>query len=162
MMRPLSLILDTNIWMDLYFPNRSHHVASYQMVLAAQEKEAELYYSPHSIIDLFYLANSEQKNLLRNDGGELTESFALGANEIAWGCIQNIYEIGAPVPITAPILSKALRMKSVHSDFEDDVLLAATQLANLDFLVTNDQKLLTKGIVPSLSAEDMLAYLQTL
>lgn len=162
MMRPLSLILDTNIWVDLYFPNRPNHVASYRMVLAAQEKEAQLFYSPHSMIDVFYLANSEQKSLLRKDGGELTESFALGANEIAWGCIQSIYEIGAPIPITAPILSKALKMKSVHSDFEDDAILAAAQIANLDFLVTNDQKLLTKGIVPSLSAEDMLAYLQTL
>lgn len=162
MKRPLSLILDTNIWVDLYYPNRPDHAASYQMLVAAQEKEAELYYSAHSLLDVFYLANNEQKGMLREDLGELTEPLALGANEVAWGCIQNMYDIGAPIPITAPVLSMALKMKAIHSDFEDDVILAAAEMAHVDFLVTNDRKLLTKGIVPVLSAEDMLTYIQAL
>lgn len=156
---PLSLILDTNVWVDLYYPTRKHHKDVIDLVSLACRNDITLYYSTHSITDAFYLIKVEQKGLLRSEVGQLTESLALGANETAWACIRNMREIGVSIPISDPILAAAAEMKGVHTDFEDDVVLAAAQMAGVDFLVTNDKTLVSKSIVPALTAKDMLAYL---
>lgn len=162
MKQPLALLLDTNIWVDLYYPDRPNHTAANELLTEASAQDVDLYYSSHSIVDVFYLANNAQKDLLRQEVGTLTEGLALGANETAWGCIRSMYEIATPIPVSGPVLFTATKMKNVHTDFEDDVILAAAQLTKVDFLVTNDRKLIAKAMVPALSAADMLAHLKLL
>lgn len=162
MKQPLALLLDTTIWVDPYYPDRPNHQAANELLTEAYAQDADLYYSSHSIVDVFYLATNAQKDLLRQEVGASTEGLAFGTNETAWGCIRSIYEIATPIPISGPVLFAAIKMKDVHADFEDDVVLAAAQLTKVDFLVTNDRKLIARAALPALSAADMLAQLKLL
>ena len=158
--KPLALLLDTNIWMDIYYPERPGHSCANQLLELALNEGIDLHYCAQSLIDAFYLTQSNQKRLMRAELGEIDEPLALGANEVAWGVIKSICDIGTPIPITSPMLFLATKMKDVHADFEDDVLIAAAQISNVDYLVTNDQQLLAKSPVASLSCKDMLGYLR--
>ena len=162
MSEPLKLLFDSNIWLDLYFPDRPGHVSANKLIDEAFSVDADIYYAANTITDVFFLVKATQKRALRQDGVDLTEGLSSAANEVAWGCIRNIYDIASPIPTSLPVLFLATKMKDVHADFEDDVILASAQTADVDFLVTNDRGLLTKAIVPALSSSDMLAYLKNL
>ena len=56
----------------------------------------------------------------------------------------------------------ACKYRQVHDDFEDDLLIAAAQRAQADYLVTNDERLLKHAPVAALSARDALAALRAL
>lgn len=51
--------------------------------------------------------------------------------------------------------------KHTNLDFEDCLILAACQLANVRYLVTNDNKLKDKAPLAALSPSDMLSYLES-
>lgn len=160
MASPVKILFDVNIWLDLYYPDRRGHACANELLDVIFSKGAELYYAASSLTDVFFLVNSIQKRLISEEGIELTDVLAAAANEVAWGCIQNMYEIAAPIPTSIPALFMATKMKSIHADFEDDVIVASAQTVGMDFLVSNDRQLLTKSTVPALSSEDMLAYLR--
>lgn len=156
----IKILLDANIWMDLYFPDRAGHACANELIDLAFSMDADVHYAANTITDVFFLARATQKQALRSEGLELTDGLSSAANEIAWGCIRNMYEVASPIPTSIPVLFLATKMKDVHPDFEDDVILASAQTADIDFLVTNDKGLLAKAIVPALSCEDMVAYLK--
>lgn len=162
MSEPLKLLLDANIWLDIYLPDRRHHACCNELIDLALSRDADIYYAASTITDVFYLVSATQKESLRSDGFQLSEGLSTAANEVAWGCIRNMYDIAAPIPTSIPVLFLATKMKDVHRDFEDDVVLASGQTAEVDFLVTNDKVLLTKAIIPALSSHDMVAYLRSL
>ena len=162
MSAPLKLLLDANIWLDLYLPDRMHHECSNELIDLAIAMDAEVCYAANTITDVFYLVKATQKEALRSDGLKLSEGLSSAASEVAWGCIRNMYDIAAPIPTSIPVLFLATKMKDVHPDFEDDVVLASGQTADVDFLVTNDKALLAKAIIPALSSRDMVAYLKSM
>ncbi|PWL79909.1 MAG: hypothetical protein DBY20_01410 [Coriobacteriia bacterium] len=55
----------------------------------------------------------------------------------------------------------ARKLKHTNLDFEDCLVLAACQLANVRYLVTNDNKLKDKAPLAALSPSDMLSYLES-
>lgn len=160
MSEPSKLLLDANIWLDLYFPDREHHARANELIDLAFSKNVEIHYAANTITDVFFLVKAMQKRALRSEGLELSDDLAAAANEVAWGCIKNMCEVASSIPLSVPVLFLATKMKDVHPDFEDDVILASAQAADIDFLVTNDKALLVKAIVPALSCEDMVAYLK--
>lgn len=160
MSKPLSVLLDTNVWLDLYDADRAHAEESQKLVTALRKADADFYYTATSMKDVFFLMTNSLKRKTRNDCGRLTEKDALAINEIAWGCIRNMYETAAPIPVPGPVLFQAIRMKDIYPDFEDDVILAAAKLAGVDYLVTNDEGLVARAYVPTLTASTMLAYLE--
>lgn len=141
--------------MDLYFPDRPGHKSANQLIDLMID-DAELYYAASTMTDVFFLSKTTQKKLLKDDGIELTDTMSAAANEIAWGCIKNMYEIASPIPTSIPVLFLSTKMKDIHNDFEDDVLLASAQTADIDYLITNDKTLLIKSTVQALSCEDFL------
>lgn len=162
MSEPVKLLLDTNIWLDLYFPDKCGHKCANELIDRAFSIDAEIYYAASTLTDIFFLVKATQKNALRRNGIELSEGLLAASTELAWGCIKNIYEIASPVPTSLPVLFLATKMKDIHFDFEDDVLLASAQTADMDFLVTNDRALLRKAIIPALSCQDMVMYLKNI
>ena len=59
----------------------------------------------------------------------------------AWGCIESIRELGTAVGVDTADLWLASKYRSIGSDFEDNVLLAAAKRSNADFIVTWDRVL---------------------
>ncbi len=97
-----SILLDTNIWLDYYIANRKAHHEALALIGYIEDDNLNLLYAATSIKDVFYLVNQEAKHMAREAQGALTESDALACREIAWGCIRNMEELAAAVPVGEP------------------------------------------------------------
>jgi predicted nucleic acid-binding protein len=56
-------------------------------------------------------------------------------------------------------VESARSLHRIHRDFEDDLLLATAQRAEVSYLVTSDVKLAAKSPVPTMNAADLLTLL---
>lgn len=161
-MASLTILLDTNIWLDHFLGWREGSRQATQLFNLAFDKNCTLSYAVSSLKDVYYLVSSEQKRVERREVGALSDSAAAAANAAAWGCITNMQEIACAIPIDLPDVWMASKQRVIHSDFEDDLLIAAAKRAQVDYLVTNDERLLRHCPVASLDVVDMCAQLEVL
>ena len=112
------------------------------------------------IKDVFYLTANTFKRDIRSKNGTLTEHDAAVAAEIAWGCVNAMREQATAVGADESDLWKACALHSVHTDLEDNLIVAAAQRANATYLVTNDEVLIKHAPVAALTPSDALALLQ--
>lgn len=154
------LVVDTNIWIDCYLVNRPQHHAAQGLIDFAAEKGCTIAYAATAIKDVFYLLEQEFKKMIRAEKGALSESDALACRKIAWGCIRNMADVAVASPVGEPQVWLASHYEDFHSDFEDDLVLAALETSKAEFFVTGDKALREKAPVGAFDAADMLAYLK--
>ena len=154
------ILLDTNVWLDHFIPNRAKGELVDKLLEKAVESDVELVYALRSLHDVYWNVMAENKEWVRSSLGSLPENFAKAARDAAWGCLDIMLELGTPVGADLSDVWYARQMRNVHPDFEDDMVLAAAERAHADYLVSSDAQLIAKASVPALSPEDMLAYLE--
>lgn len=160
---PVSLLLDTNIWLDYYLGTRLGHDLAMRLIASAVEAGANLLYAISSSKDVYFLVDAGLKRLYREQhGGRLSEEAALAANEAAWGCVNHLSELACAVPCDASDVWIAQKQKSLHGDYEDDLIIAAAKRAQVDCLVTSDEALRRHAPVTAFSVEDAITYLGTI
>lgn len=71
-------------------------------------------------------------------------------------------QLATPVPCDLSDIWMASKQRKLHSDYEDDLIIAAAMRAKADLLVTNDVKLCSHAPVAAMSVEDAKNYLATL
>lgn len=155
-------VLDTNVMLDYYLGDRSRSdeaKAFFDYVLKHKES-CPLFYSPHCISSLFYLIANATKQSARQRLARITEKEALVAIEFAWGCIDHLQENATAVGADQSDVWLACKLRGVHNDLEDNLIIAAAMRANASYLITNDEKLIKHATVPALTPKDALAVLQ--
>lgn len=156
----LTMLLDTNVWLDYYLPWRNGSVAARQLIAHAIEQGQTLAYAVTSIKDVYYLVAAEHKRAERAETGRLTESAARAATATAWGCVNNMQGIACALPLDHTDVWVASKQRALHGDLEDDLLIASALRAKVDYLVTNDDALLRHCPVAALCASDMCKLLE--
>ena len=157
--RPIILV-DTNIWVDNYLPNRPLSQASRRFLHAAHDCGMQLAYPVHCIKDVFFLIQAGLKRLKR-ESGPLSEADAEAIREAGWGCVQNMREFACSVGADESDIWIACRHRALTRDLEDNLVIAAAQRAHARLLVTNDAYLLKHAPVPALSAADALVLIES-
>lgn len=160
MSKQLALLLDTNVWLDRYLPWRSGYAAAKRLIVNSFEQNQTLAYAVPSIKDVFYMVAAEHKRAEQAATGALSESAARAATVAAWGCINNMQEIATAIPLDHTDVWLASKQRSLHGDFEDDLVIAAAMRGKVDYLVTNDETLLRHCPVAALSVSDMCKLLE--
>ena len=159
----MTLVLpDTNVWLDYFLPARPVHAASSALITRCLRQGVTLLTTSGILKDLCFLLELEQKRWLRAQGAEPSERQALVAREQAHACTQLVLDNSTLVCGTPNSARMALKLTSVHPDFEDNLIVAAALHARADMLVTNDAQLLRHSPAPALSSEDALAWLAAL
>lgn len=156
----LSMLLDTNVWLDYYLPWRGGHAAARQLIERALEDNWTLAYAVSTAKDVYYLVSAEHKRAERVATGSLSESAAQAATATAWGCINNMQAIACAVPLDHTDVWMASKQRALHGDFEDDLVIASAMRGKVDYLVTNDETLLRHCPVAALNATDMCKLLE--
>ena len=160
--RPPYLVLDTNVWIDFYLQERTGHEVASELLKAAARHGAELLYPVHSSKDVYFIIAADAKRRsIRKFGAEHAEEAAKAADAFAWGCIDYMSRQASAVPCDHTDIWLAEKQRGLHSDFEDDLVIAAAMRAKADLLVTNDDKLLRHSPVPTLGASDAIAWLDS-
>ena len=157
---PSRLLLDSNVWIDAFAADRPGQDDAVALIDWAVDQSVELLYAASSIKDVYCLLEEGEKRRLRAEGAEITSAVAAAVNEYAWGCIRSMEEVATVVPVDQADIWIARKLRSVHGDFEDNLVLAAVERSKADFLVTGDKVLLGRSSVASLSPHDLLALVK--
>ena len=140
MIRPRSLLLDTNIWLDYFLGTGSSIDAISQIVESGASGSVSLLFAPTSAKDLFYIL---PRRLRRASGGT-----SPGCGEdasyraVAWACVERMMELAVAAPLSHAECQLARMLGDELADFEDDLIVAAAETANADLIVTNDRAFL--------------------
>lgn len=153
-------LLDTNVWLDNYKSNRQNSRVAQHMISEAKKQDAYLFYPVHSIKDVFYMLGKLFKQEAALENGELSEQDARAINALVWACIDNMRSLATAVGAGQADVNMACKYRKISNDLEDNLVIAAAERAQVDFIVTRDEKLLRKSTVPAFTPEDALAYLE--
>ena len=154
------IVLDTNVAVDYLMGREPGCSECAQLLLMHAACQHAVYVSSLSLKDAYYLVGMQLKRMERLASGALDEGKARAANEIAWTCVTSLVNNTLILPVGRVESLQALTYRTVHADFEDDLIVAAARSINADFLVTNDAALLRHAPIACLSSSDMLALLR--
>lgn len=154
------LLVDTNVWLSAYLPQRSGHAEAMEFFTSARKHGAQLLYATTSIRDVFYLAGRTLKTEARDETGTLLEADAQSIQRMCWGIVDNMREMATAVGIDEADVWHAAKMRALHGDFEDNLIRAAALRAKSDVLVTWDKGLLNKALCATLTPPDAVVWLE--
>ncbi len=154
------LLVDTNIWVDYFLARSDDCKAVTRLFYLAQESESlALYVVSHSIKDIAYILASTMKEYARGQEGSLSADAAAAAREVAWGCVRNMIDRAIVIPVGQSELLQAFTYKSIHDDFEDDIILGAARRAEVDYILTHDKLLARHSPIPCIEVAQALELL---
>ncbi len=158
--KPCLLVLDTNVWIEANLGWRKGHKEANELIAFARNHAIELAYAITTVKDVYYLVGADLKWKERKEKGELSEEDAEIISEIAWAVTNNMSEVATPVGMDMADVWMARKLRSIHNDLEDNLVIAAGERAGADYIVTSDSKLLANPHVRAMTAADMLKHLQ--
>jgi predicted nucleic acid-binding protein len=133
------LLLDTNVWIAYFLGTESaKQDEATELINACIEARIELYFAATSIKDVFYIVPRELRRMERRGAPE-TSPDARAA--VAWGCVQFMREVAHTATLCEAECSLATMMRSLNGDFEDNMIVAAAETCNADYVVTYDEGL---------------------
>lgn len=155
----MSLFLDSNVWLDYFVSKRPGHEDAVRLIGKACEKDIALLCTSAVLKDVFYLLGALYKREERALSGSLSHAAAAAVDEAIWGCIRSLSEMATVVGSDAVDVWIALKLRAVHGDFEDDLVIAAAQRAKATYLVTSDERLIRHAPVAVLAPADAYAMI---
>ena len=153
---PSSVLLDVNVWLDNYLPERPHSSDTRALFSWLRKRNVSILYPMTAPGTVFYLIQQSLKRAALADGVTLKQGDAIAIRELAWSCVENMAELGAPVGADVSDFWRARKYRSIHADLEDNLVLAAVDRSQAGYLITSDETLLKKSSIPALTAHDFL------
>lgn len=147
------ILVDTNVWLDNYLGSRPGSPASRHFIDVARSCGAHLTYPIHSLNDFFYLMQSHLKKDAHGEG-KTPEAEAEAIRETAWACVEHLRTFATAIAADESDAWRACKYRALTNDLEDNFVLAAAERVPVDFMVTNDQRLLRKATVNAYSPAD--------
>ena len=153
------VVVDTNVWLDYLLEDRPLHGESREFIVQAVQDEVSLVIPSHCLKDIFVLLQSIMKKANREAGAQSAEVAADVARTYAWACIDLIMELAAVCGSDESDAWLAARHRSIHNDYEDNLVLSAALRINARLLVTNDKALIAHSPVAAMDARTARLYL---
>ena len=153
------ILVDTNVWLDAFFPYRPHAQEACDFIDKAISLGYNLAYPVHALKDLFYIACREMKLRVGRNKKAISEQDVQAIRSIAWSCVDYVRDVAAAVGADESDAWLACKYRSLNDDLEDNFVLAAAKRARTAFLVTSDETLLRKATVEAHTPADALALL---
>ena len=157
---PISIMIDTNVWVDSFCGWHMRAPEAKRLLSLAQRSGYELLYPVHSLKDIVYLLTQEYKRKAREEEGQLTSTTGDSIKVNVVSIMRSIMELATAVGADVSDLWLADKYLPIHGDFEDNLVLAACQRARADYLVTNDQALISHADVVAKTPEDMVRLIE--
>lgn len=155
------VMLDTNVVVD-YLMGREPGCSDCAKLIAMHAIcKCAVYIAALTLKDAYYLVSMQLKRMERKASGCLSEEMARAANDVAWSCVRQLVESTIVLPTGRAESLHALVFRSVHDDFEDDLVVATARSAGVDYLVSNDQRLVKHAPIACLTSSDAVALLES-
>lgn len=156
----LKIMVDTNVWLSYFEGNSEYAADTVALFDELSAMKAAVYAASSSLKDVYYLHQRDMKKSLYASGLAITKQLAAGVRESSWSCVRSMMELAMIVPIGQAEALRATTLRELHNDFEDDLILAAADRIQADYLVTTDKRLTKHAPVACLCPADMIALLR--
>ena len=155
----LSILVDTNVWVDYFVDGRSGHADAVAFIETAWRESAQLLYPIGALQDVFAVLIMELKREVRAVR-EVDEACMAALRRVAWGCVDSLRDGATAVGADESDAWLACKYRRINWDLEDNMVLAAAKRSGADYLVTSDRALISKANVGALRPADMAALLE--
>ena len=155
-----TIMVDANVWVDLYVPGRPLRDASLAFFKAAQQDGVELVFTLDIARAVYRIVSHEAKRWVRQDKGSLSDAYAKVIASHAWDFIESMQERATAVGSATADLWLAGKLRDQHAEIEDNLIVAACMRIKADYLVTNDEKLLRHAPVAAVTPRQMVRLLE--
>ena len=142
---PLKIMVDANVWVDSFCVDHAESLAARAFIGQATETGALLFFPVHIAKDVLHVVQHELKRSVLADA--------------ALAFVRNMTENATAVGADASDLWLADKYLTLHRDYEDNLVLAACKRAQVDYLVTNDRKLLEHADLAAKTPRQMMPIL---
>ena len=156
---PLKIMVDANVWVDSFCVDHAESLAARAFIGQAAETGALLFFPVHIAKDVLYVVQHELKRSVLASGAALDEASARAIGDAALAFVRNMTENATAVGADASDLWLADKYLALHRDYEDNLVLAACKRAQVDYLVTNDRKLLEHADLAAKTPRQMMPIL---
>lgn len=156
---PLKIMVDANVWVDSFCADHAESLAARAFIGQATETRALLFFPVHIAKDVLYVVQHELKRRVLAEKGSVDEASAQAIGEAALAFVRNMTENATAVGADASDLWLADKYLTLHRDYEDNLVLAACKRAQVDYLVTNDHKLLEHADLAAKTPRQMMSIL---
>lgn len=157
----LRMVCDTNVLLDYLLYWREGHSKAELLFAELGQKEATMMCVSLSLKDVDYLAKISLKNKFRNDESPVVwATIAAIISQFGWNCIETLLGLMTIIAVDEQICHKALALRPVHNDYEDDLIIAASRQANADMVVTGDLDMIKHFPDLCVSVEDALKQIE--
>lgn len=156
---PLKIMVDANVWVDSFCADHAESLTARAFIGRATETGALLFFPVHIAKDVLYVVQHELKRSVLASGGALDEASARAIDDAALTFVRNMTENATAVGADASDLWLADKYLALHRDYEDNLVLAACKRARVDYLVTNDRKLLEHADLAAKTPRQMMPIL---
>lgn len=157
---PPILLLDTNVWLDIFLPHRPGREDALALLDTAEALSVSLVYPAQAVLDVYQKVRSDNKRWIRASR-PLTQNDALAIKRMAWDYINMMREVATAIPADTNDIALACRYRDTHDDLEDDLVLAACRRAHANYLVTTDSRLAGHAPIEAKTPAQMLELLTT-
>lgn len=137
---PPLLLVDTNVWLDLFLPHRPGRDDALALLEEAEAMGASIAYASHALLDVYQKVRADNKRWIR-ESRKLTQSDAQAIKRMAWDHVALMQEVATAIPVDAHDVALACHYRDAHDDLEDGFVLAACQRSHANYLVTTDKSL---------------------
>lgn len=156
----MRIMVDTSVWVDSYCGWHSGWADARNLMQTAIRAHATLLFPVHCAKDVLYVVTQEYKRKTLKEENHLSESAARAARTAALGCLRNMESIATAVGSDTSDLWLADRYLRLHADYEDNLVLAACERSDADYLVTTDKALLQHATVAAKTPTQMMEILE--
>lgn len=154
-----SVLLDTDILLDYHLGRGECGAQCAELIRRLLEGGSVVMVAASTLKDEFYLIERLLKREAAGPDGAVSAQDARAIRDIAWACIRQAMEIAQVVDVGIGDCLRAAALRSLHGDFEDNLVAAAGERCKVDYLVTNDRRLQRHAAVRCLTSKEMLDLL---
>ena len=152
-----SLLFDTNVWISYFLARDPEYATVARLIVQAEKFGITLLYTPTVLKDMFYIAPRILRQQAIEEGTYVEEASFKPA---AWASVRKITEIAVAVPQALPECDLAWMLRNTHNDYEDNLLFAAAETCNADYVVTTDKAFLEHFAPACITPEQALRLIE--
>ncbi|MDF7641373.1 PIN domain-containing protein [Bifidobacterium sp. ESL0784] len=152
-----NIVFDTNILIDIVMHRSLRESAALKLMDACADLNLNPMCVSLSLKDVDYIVKVNTKRDFKDAMAGVEQATVQQlVTQIGWTSVESIMEVCQVAAVDGEVCKKALKLRSAHPDFEDDLIVAASRQANADMVVTDDQDLIKHFPDLCISVEDAL------
>ncbi|WEV64593.1 PIN domain-containing protein [Bifidobacterium sp. ESL0732] len=156
-----NIVFDTTILIDIVMHRSLRESTALKLMDACADSNLNPMCVSLSLKDVDYVVKVNTKRDFKDAmaGVERATVQQLVA-QIGWNSVKSIMEVCEVAAVDGEVCKNALKLRSAHPDYEDDLIVAASRQADADMVVTGDQDLIKHFPDLCVSVEDALKQIE--